>query len=756
MSGVRGEVYRFADRDHWATCLRSGIAIDAEGGVAPRLGYPQRAERLLPHRPLALVAADDDRPIWRAASGAAQAGEALFGLPDEDFGGAPGSAIAIGGIAAKTPRLVVTRSWVWAFDATALARHDRHTLQLDRIIRPHGVADRSSGEADAAPTILDIAGDGGDGIWFLARAEDGTRYVRHIDCRGCPDIAWPLACPIGPVAQIAHIGAGATPTLVLLAEGGRQLWLVAASSGRLLRSLPLAGIDPCWRAVRLAGNGRSLFGLGGKRGDAAGSPWLFVLLDGDGEPVAAPFAALFSESDVEAGAHADTDAGASPPIVVADDVAIGRRSVWFATSRGLWRLAAAERATTAGTRAAGAGASGTLVTPALHSPITAAGRGWSRAEIDVELAEGTSLTISVAATDDPATAARVGAVAADTSLTAGTRQRLIWAMLAEAGGEGGRFVITGGAAVADAAAVPLFTVGDRWLWLRLEVAAPPGTPPPVIRQLRILYPERTLMAQLPALFGEPRNDPDGLFRRLVGVIETSTDGIDARIAAIGGHLDPATAPEDWLDFLAGWLALPWHQALPVARKRAIVVAAADLLDGRGTRAGLARLLSCLLGDGGSATIEDLGVDFPPLRLGGGGCAGSALPGLLAGVGRETATLGGKAVLGRARLPCPGDRPDPLATLTPRVRITLVADQSTRRAIEPLLAEILVQVIPAGVALRVIWVAPTETSTIPVDGLVLEGRTLGAIGRISRLGTMLLAGRPAPIGEVGLALDLKLS
>ena len=55
----------------------------------------------------------------------------------------------------------------------------------------------------------------------------------------------------------------------------------------------------------------------------------------------------------------------------------------------------------------------------------------------------------------------------------------------------------------------------------------------------------------------------------------------------GAYLDPALTPDDFLDWLGGWVGVALDETWPIERRRAFVAQAADLYRLRGTRAGLA-------------------------------------------------------------------------------------------------------------------------------------------------------------------------
>jgi phage tail-like protein len=257
---------------------------------------------------------------------------------------------------------------------------------------------------------------------------------------------------------------------------------------------------------------------------------------------------------------------------------------------------------------------------------------------------------------------------------------------------------------------------------------------------------------LPGIFQGTDGDPVGSLRQLVGVLETTTQGIDAKISRIGAAIDPDTSPRDWLNYLARWLDLPWDDALPERAKRCLLRHVDELLGRRGTRRGLERLLRCLMGKESSWTVADLTVDYPPLRIGGRNCRGGSLPALLAGASSRVAILGGKAVLGRASLACAPDDCDPLRQLAPTVKIAVRGDRETRDQIQPLIGDVLAQYLPAGLRLLVAW----KSSVDDPDGEVVDAEGPGALNVDSSIGRTLLFGRsPGRIGEEGLEMGFSL-
>ena len=565
--------------------------------------------------------------------------------------------------------------------------------------------------------MLDIAADGADGAWVLVA--DGERQILvHIDCRGCRSAQWPLPCEIVNAAEITVLDNGRTLAVLSLAD--QRLFLISTGDGVLIRAISLGALDRCFRAGRISSDGKARLGLSGISTGSGVPQWQFYLLDRQGEvidgPIDSPFAPPASMGRTE--------------IAVADFAVAGDR-IWFVTSAGLWRLDAGEAV-------GGKEAHAVLLTPLLYAPPDGSGRGWKRAEIDIDLPEGTTIEASFATTGDPAMASRIEMLVANDSLPRSARQEAIWSLLVPDPDPSRTFSVSGGSGFNGKVDIPLFGTDDAWLVVKLRLDVPPFVASPAVRTMRIAYGQKSLMQYLPAIFSDSKNDPERLLRRLVGVVETTSQGIDARIASIGSMIDAETAPASWLDYLGSWLDLPWHSALDEGTKRCLLKSAGYLLQWRGTKRGLQRLIACLAGSGGSVEVSDVAADYAPMRLGGNGLPGTAL-GLLAGYRPGTATLGGKAVLGRTRLGC--DPGQPTDILVPTLLISISSVAGIRRSNAPYIDSVLAQYIPAGVRHRVRWeTVPGRDPGQPDDGLIIEAQGPGTLGTDTRLGRMVLAGR----------------
>lgn len=710
----RDHVYRFASAAHWRRCLMHGLMPGDDGTL--RLRTPA--------------------PRWEALPGAAEPsdrvalhplGEAFWRHPATACslarlrrGGHP-SGLNIDGILARSQRWVADHTGLWSFDGCSVRRHLVDTLEPD--FTHHF----------SAP-VLDIASDGHDGL-FVLMAASPLRHIR-IDAQG-------------------HISANAIPlpeqytgaTRLASMHGGQGLALLGNDTLHFLR-LTRQPPDYAWKAepgldTQLAALGKRFTDLGSD-GDSLTLLWneaQLALIDAAGDWIDLP---------------------QLPEATHLNDAAVRGGILYIATTSGVMHLHLQQDTPAPAGRAQ-------LVTPVLASPGMGSDKGWSRAEIVLAapLPQGARITARYLSTHDPLEADGRRAIADNAALPVTARQERLMApagrLTAHDRHRGHSFIFdpdNGAGLVLD---LPLYTCEDSWLWLELTIESAAGTPPPVIRELRVRYPNVSLAENMPAIYSDARHDPYGLARDLLGILEASTQALDARIGSIGARIDPDSAPPANLDAMARWLGLPWHDGLPEAARRTLLKNASPLAAERGTRAGLHRLLTCLLGDEGVERITDTVCDQPPLPLGGSDGTGPRLPLRLAGLPAGLAHTNGHARLDATRLPGADASACPLQSITPTVHIHLAARRDTRQQLSPLLDGLIADFIPSGLAWRIHWrqlppfpIPPDTLRDEDGNPLLLEANGPAILEQDSQPGRIVLAGHPARrLEDHGLPLAFRL-
>ncbi|MEI9852770.1 MAG: phage tail protein [Sphingomonas sp.] len=551
-----------------------------------------------------------------------------------------------GPLLGRVQRLTPGKRVTWVLDDTGLQRFDAATLQRLGILDLTGVSD--------------IAGADRDGL----RAITGEGLV-HLDADG-RILAGPAAIP-----RADRIAAyGATVALLDLTVG--TLTLQAGSTALTVDLRTILGSDaPVFEASDLS-SAPSGFCLAGEWNGAPG----FLLLDDAGEP---------SRWGVWSG---------SAPVAIA---CAGDDLVALFDTGNLWTVRRFP---------GGGGAGGRMwLTPVLESD-TLEGK-WLRAELRALLPDGATLALRWAASRDTALRSFADMIAADETRLKGDRirdlsRRLDWSSLRRS------FVgeARDGDSVVEDFSFPLDEVDGSFLWLEvtLDANSVPGQAgvAPRIDSLAVVHDSPRLIDYLPAVFRGPDGDQDHTFSRLLAVFEAVSQGIDGEIGALADRLDPARTEARRLPGLAALLGLPFDVTLPEAAQRGLIAAAPALLAGRGTRRGMLALLEAVLGERGYRVI-DRSEEFAAVTLGGGGLAGSRLPGFLTGPSIRTPMLSARLVLGRTAL-CPPDpsRPGQVA------RGAGVAgrdsrDRRERRRWGSAIERLVAAMVPAGVRLRVRWI-----------------------------------------------------
>lgn len=135
-------------------------------------------------------------------------------------------------------------------------------------------------------------------------------------------------------------------------------------------------------------------------------------------------------------------------------------------------------------------------------------------------------------------------------------------------------------------------------------------------------------ARLPAVYLE-----DDFTQRFTAALDAVLAPVLATLDCFAGYLDPQLAPPDFVDWLAGWVALGLDESWSPEQRRELVAHAVELHRWRGTRRGLADHVRLLTG--GEVEVTDSG-----------GCSSSDRPdGPLPGSGPS-------GVLVRVRVPDP--------------------------------------------------------------------------------------------------------
>lgn len=117
-----------------------------------------------------------------------------------------------------------------------------------------------------------------------------------------------------------------------------------------------------------------------------------------------------------------------------------------------------------------------------------------------------------------------------------------------------------------------------------------------------------LGARLPAVFVD-----DDFTQRFLSAFDTVLAPVFATLDCLDAYLDPDTTPADFLDWLAGWVALALADQWPEPQRRDLIRQAVALQRWRGTPRGLADQVRLVTG--GEVAVADSG-----------GCRWSAEPG----------------------------------------------------------------------------------------------------------------------------------
>lgn len=121
-----------------------------------------------------------------------------------------------------------------------------------------------------------------------------------------------------------------------------------------------------------------------------------------------------------------------------------------------------------------------------------------------------------------------------------------------------------------------------------------------------------IIRMLPAVYQE-----DEFADRFVGGFDDVIAPVLSTLDCLVDYFDPYLAPEDFLEWIAGWVGISLEEGWPIERRRAVVATAVEMYRMRGTVAGLRANLQVLTGgqveiadSGGVAWSKNPGADMP--------------------------------------------------------------------------------------------------------------------------------------------------
>ncbi|MEA3016220.1 MAG: hypothetical protein QOI38_942 [Sphingomonadales bacterium] len=691
--------YRFATAAQWAAGAMTGLDPD---GDRLTLSPPLVARHVTESDGDSLAAVDAcGCPAWLRRS----TGE-LVRL--YDFGPEVQGRLDVEAPAA----LFMGPTRLWVQDPSAVTRFDARTLQQLGSF--------------AHPRLIASASDGCDGLWLLIGSRRGA-YVRHIDGRGClARTRLHLLCSVRPIALAAALDG--TWLAVLDSPGEARaptandwrLHIVDLADCRTAKPHCFkleSGDEQPPRHLAIDARGRIHLAGSGER-----SPLQTVSLRGE----------QVSRQTLRLPRSAWPVSGL-----------LWRKALLIAAADGLYRL---ERATA---EDEDAGVSrGVFVTPTLVSP-DGTPSGWNRADIEVEMPEEATLKISFASHGE-ARPERIDDIRRVLAEGAGSAARLP-AVDSPVTWDSDTRTYHGGAGAKRMLRFLLDGTREKHLWLKLEFECPAGAAPVSLVSLRVRYPDRSWLDDLPAIYREDEGSAAQL-RRFLAPIEALYGDLSDTIDSLPGRIDPSTAEDEWLPWLLEWLGFPPTAGLGADVQRKLLSEAGMLLRDRGTQSALERMLDIVTG--GRAEVRDSGASAAfwvlssrrtrlTARLGCDTRVAAHLPADFV-LGRKDLRLG-QAPLGRS---CT-DVDALLCANCALVSIRIELEAERRRLVEPIVRSLIDIFVPAHCRVELI-VAPASRASPAgrLDGALPLGAGRLADPRGIELGRRTRAGGWAlPPGEV---------
>jgi len=116
-----------------------------------------------------------------------------------------------------------------------------------------------------------------------------------------------------------------------------------------------------------------------------------------------------------------------------------------------------------------------------------------------------------------------------------------------------------------------------------------GLVTPQFHAIQVFFPRESYLQYLPSVFQD--DDESRLFLdRFLSIFQTTFDSLDSFLDNLWQLFDPYTTPDDVFPWLAPWIALPIAPTMPLSKQRQLLWGAFPSYLGRGTVAGLQKVI----------------------------------------------------------------------------------------------------------------------------------------------------------------------
>ncbi len=129
----------------------------------------------------------------------------------------------------------------------------------------------------------------------------------------------------------------------------------------------------------------------------------------------------------------------------------------------------------------------------------------------------------------------------------------------------------------------------------IEQRPPAGSLVPVDDPVELIVSRRSLLHHLPQVYQKSDRNGGHFLREFLWVFDHIFGDLQRRLDRLHTYFDPLESPQEFLSWLAGWVALAIDQDWPEAKQRKLIRQAIDMYGLRGTVRGLKLFLSIFTG-----------------------------------------------------------------------------------------------------------------------------------------------------------------
>jgi phage tail-like protein len=139
----------------------------------------------------------------------------------------------------------------------------------------------------------------------------------------------------------------------------------------------------------------------------------------------------------------------------------------------------------------------------------------------------------------------------------------------------------------------ILSTSGKYIRFQIQLKSKDGVFTPTVRAMQALYPRRSYLRYLPAIYQEDEKSKEFL-ERFLSLFESFFMDLEGKIFSVAKYFDINSTPDEFIPWLASWVGIDYDERLTTRFTRKLIQRTPDLYKKRGTRDEIQEIISLYL------------------------------------------------------------------------------------------------------------------------------------------------------------------